>query len=409
KNFKDLVDDMTLNRQDIHSFAWKSKAMIAKMEYLVKQAKWEETYNWYLSTRSTSRSLHCLALNLAEEYATNVEARSLLPLPQHFHRLTDRSLQHVVVLTDNVLAACAVVSSTARASRDPGRLVFHVITDKKTYAPMNAWFATNAAETGAVVEVKGLHQYDWSGEVNVSIEKMMEVHRRIWRFKYASLKTLMAFNDHELSVLNPSSTSLLNHLRMYLPELFPDLEKVVLLDDDVVVQRDLSSLWDLEMDRKVLGAVVHSECPGRRYADYFDFTDGIISSMADPERCGWLFGVNVFDLERWRRTNITSSYHQWLQLYLKASSPLWNGAGVLPPALLAFHDQVHPIDPSWQLSGLGERYPPRLDDRDAEAAAGVLHFSGPGKPWLEIAPEELRNLWSRYVDSSNEHIRRCGI
>lgn len=104
------------------------------------------------------------------------------------------------------------------------------------------------------------------------------------------------------------------------PQLFPDLSKIVFLDDDVVVQHDLSSLWEINLHGKVVGAVVDSWCgqeccPGRKYKDYFNFTNPVIaSSTLDFGRCGWLYGMNVFDLMAWRKTNITAAYHQWLKL-----------------------------------------------------------------------------------------------
>lgn len=101
-------------------------------------------------------------------------------------------------------------------------------------------------------------------------------------------------------------------------QLFPDLNKIVFLDDDVVVQRDLSSLWHLDLNGKVVGAVVDSFCgdgccPERKYKDYFNFSDPVISADFRPDRCGWLYGMNVFDLEAWRKTNITRTYHRWLK------------------------------------------------------------------------------------------------
>lgn len=85
------------------------------------------------------------------------------------------------------------------------------------------------------------------------------------------------------------------------------------------MQHDLSPLWDLDIDQKVVGAVVDSWCgpeccPGRKYEDYFNFTNPVISSNLDKNRCGWLYGVNIFNLQRWRKTNITAVYHQWLKL-----------------------------------------------------------------------------------------------
>ncbi|XP_073025615.1 probable galacturonosyltransferase 15 isoform X1 [Primulina eburnea] len=411
--FKDLVEDMASNKQDIKAFAFKTKAVIEKMEHMVKTAKWQESFYWHLAAHGVPNSMHCLSLKLTEEYAINAVARSRLPLPQYVHRLADASFQHVVLLTDNVLAASVVISSTIKTSVNPKNLVFHVITDKKTYTSMHAWFAMNTIDS-AVIEVKGLHQYEWSHEVNVGIKEVFEIHHQI--VKYNSINLKEGFNDkedcdHKLGVLSPSGFSLLNHLRIYLPELFPDLDKVVLLDDDIVAQHDLSSLWDLDLNDKVVGAVVDSWCgrdccPGRKYKDYFNFTDPIIISSMDPDNCGWQYGMAIFDLKKWRKTNITAVYHQWLKLNLNSGFILWH-PGALPPALIAFKNHVHQIDSSWQLAGLGYRFP-QVDKQMSEAAA-VIHFSGPAKPWLEIASPEVRHLWTRHVNFSNECIRRCGI
>ncbi|KAL8507941.1 hypothetical protein ACS0TY_018479 [Phlomoides rotata] len=415
-SFKDLVKDMTLNGQDIKAFAFKTKAMIAKMEHIVKAAQWHESVYWHLAANGVPKSLHCLSLEMAEEYAVNAAARSQLPSPPYVYRITDSSYHHVVLLTDNILAASVVISSASKASSNPEKLVFHVITDKKTYTSMHAWFAVNKIDS-VVVEVKSLHQYDWSHEVNVAVKEMLEIHHQIWNQKYRTMKKEVfeygKEDDHKLDVLSPGCISLLNHLRIYLPELFPDLDKVLFLDDDIVVQHDLSSLWDLDLNQKVVGAVVDSWCgpdccPGRKYKDYLNFTDPIISSNFDQDRCGWLYGVNVFDLKRWRKTNITAVYHQWLKHSLNSGFALWH-PGALPPALLAFENHVQRIHPTWHLAGLGYRYPrPRVEERMLRAAA-VVHFSGPAKPWLEIGSSQVRGVWTRHVNLSNEHIMKCGI
>ena len=102
-------------------------------------------------------------------------------------------------------------------------------------------------------------------------------------------------------------------------QLFPDLDKIVLLDDDVVVQRDLSSLWETDLNGNVVGAVVDlwcgsNCCLGRKYKDYFNFSHPLISSNLLQDDCAWLSGMNVFDLKAWRQTNITEAYSTWLRL-----------------------------------------------------------------------------------------------
>ncbi|XP_009612076.1 putative galacturonosyltransferase 15 isoform X1 [Nicotiana tabacum] len=414
-SFNDLVKDMTSSGQDIKAFAFKTKAMIVKMEKLVESARQRESIFWHLASHGVPKGIHCLSLKLAEEYAENAAARSRLPPPQYVSRLTDPSFHHVVLLTDNVLAASVVVSSTIKNSSIPERLVFHIVTDKKTYTAMHAWFAVNSVNL-AVLEVRGLHQFDWSHEVNIGIKEMIEIHRLICRHKFDRMKRETLANEYEndkdLQYLRPSCASLLNHLRIYIPELFPDLNKIIFLDDDTVVQHDLSSLWELDLNGKVVGAAFDSGCgdgccPGRKYKDYFNFTSPVISSNLDYDRCGWLYGMNVFDLQAWRKTNITATYHHWLKLSLNSGFELWN-PGALPPSLIAFEGHVHWIEPSWHIAGLGYRSVMNVTESILENVA-VVHFSGPAKPWLEIGSPEIRSLWSRHVNFSNEYIRKCGI
>lgn len=179
----------------------------------------------------------------------------------------------------------------------------------------------------------------------------------------------------------------------------------------MVVQHDISPLWELDLNGRAVGAVVDSLCgqnccPGRKYADYLNFSHPIISSNFDQDRCTWLYGMNVFDLEAWRRMKMTAAYHKWLKLGLDSGLQLWK-PGVLPPALLAFEGHVHTLDPQWHVAGLGCRSP-EVDKKILEGAA-VLHFSGPAKPWLEISFPEVRSLWSRHVNLSNTFIRKCRI
>lgn len=415
ESFDELVREMTSKPQDIKTFAFKTKAMLSRMERKVQSARQRESIYWHLASRGVPKSMHCLCLKLAEEYAVNAMARSRLPPPEYVSRLSDPSFHHLVLLTDNVLAASVVVSSTIQNSANPEKLVFHIVTDKKTYTPMHALFAINPIKS-AVVEVKGLHHYDWPQEVNVKVKEMLEIHHLIWRHYYNNLKEEDL--EHEkpnkryLEALSPSCLSLMNHLRIYIPELFPNLNKIVFLDDDVVVQQDISPLWELDLNGKVIGAVVnswcgdHDCCPERKYRDYLNFSHPVISSNFDADRCAWLYGVNVFDLEAWRRSNITATYHHWLKVSLREGLAIWY-PGVFPPALIAFKGHVQPIDPSFHVDSLGYRTP-EVSEELLESAA-IIHFSGPAKPWLEIGFPEVRGLWNKHVNSSNKFVRKCRV
>jgi galacturonosyltransferase 12/13/14/15 len=101
-------------------------------------------------------------------------------------------------------------------------------------------------------------------------------------------------------------------------QLFPSLNKVVFLDDDVVVQRDLSPLWDIDLAGKVNGAVEtcrggDSRVMSKRFRNYFNFSHPLIANNFDPSECAWAYGMNVFDLNAWRKTTIKDKYHHWIK------------------------------------------------------------------------------------------------
>ena len=102
---------------------------------------------------------------------------------------------------------------------------------------------------------------------------------------------------------------------------------MVFLDDDIVVQTDLSPLWDIDLNGKVNGAV--KTCSGedkfvmsKRLKSYLNFSHPLISQNFDPNECAWAYGMNIFDLDAWRKTNISSTYHYWVeQVYISTFHP----------------------------------------------------------------------------------------
>ncbi|KAG0481974.1 hypothetical protein HPP92_010058 [Vanilla planifolia] len=142
----------------------------------------------------------------------------------------------------------------------PQMIVFHVITDKKTYPGMHSWFALNPVHP-AIVEVKSVREFDWLKKENVPVLEAIDSHNGVRSHYHGNpvLGTNASDNPRvfasKLQARSPKYISLLNHLRIYLPELFPNLSKVVFLDDDVVVQRDLIPLWNIDLSGKVNGAV----------------------------------------------------------------------------------------------------------------------------------------------------------
>ncbi|CAN4079441.1 unnamed protein product [Withania somnifera] len=415
-SFSQFIAEMKNNKYSAKEFALMLKGMLEKSEREIRESKFAELMNKHFAASAIPKGIHCLSLRLTDEYSSNAHARRQLPSPELLPLLSDNSLYHFVVSTDNILAASVVVNSAVQSSMKPEKIVFHVITDKKTYAGMHSWFALNPV-TPALVEVKGVHQFDWLTRENVPVLEAVESHNVIRKYYHGNHLTGANLSDttprffaSTLQARSPKYISLLNHLRIYLPELFPNLDKVVFLDDDVVIQRDLAPLWDIDLNGKVNGAV--ETCKGedewvmsKRFRNYFNFSHPLIAKNLNPEICAWAYGMNIFDLRAWRKTDITNTYHTWLKENLKSNLTMWK-LGTLPPALIAFKGHVHPIDASWHLLGLGYQSKTNIDN---VKKAAVIHYNGQCKPWLEIGFEHLRPFWAKFVNSSNDFIRNCHI
>lgn len=127
--------------------------------------------------------------------------------------------------------------------QDTQNQVFHVVTDGENFYAMKLWFYMNSYKeaTVHVINIEDVENHDKVIPRHLSLSEEYRVFLRN---------------------VNPSSSqknakyiSLFGHTHFLLPEIFQKLKKVVILDDDVVVQRDLSPLWSLQLDGKVNGAV----------------------------------------------------------------------------------------------------------------------------------------------------------
>ncbi|MBA0791375.1 hypothetical protein Gohar_015954, partial [Gossypium harknessii] len=112
--------------------------------------------------------------------------------------------------------------------QEPEKISFHVVTDYLNLPAISMWFLLNPPGK-ATIHIQSVESFDW-------------------------LSTKYNSTLKEQKSYDPRYSSALNHLRFYLPDIFPALNKIVLLDHDVVVQRDLTGIWSVDMKGKVNAA-----------------------------------------------------------------------------------------------------------------------------------------------------------
>ncbi|KAJ6722813.1 HEXOSYLTRANSFERASE [Salix koriyanagi] len=219
----------------------------------------------------------------------------------------------------------------------------------------------------------------------------------------ANHPTSLSSGSSNLKYRNPKYLSMLNHLRFYLPQVYPKLDKILFLDDDIVVQKDLTKLWSVDLNGKVNGAVETCGESFHRFDKYLNFSNPHIARHFDPSACGWAYGMNVFDLKVWKKKDITGIYHKWQNM--NEDRVLWK-LGTLPPGLITFYNLTYPLQKSWHVLGLG--YNPSIDRSEIENAA-VVHYNGNMKPWLELAMTKYRPYWTKYIKYDHPYLRNCNL
>lgn len=184
-----------------------------------------------------------------------------------------------------------------------------MVTDTLNYGAMRMWFLINPPGK-ATIEVLNVDDFKWLNSTYCPILKQQEMESTKAYF-YKSAKERISAN---LKYRNPKYLSMLNHLRFYLPEVFPILDKTLFLDDDIVVRKDLTPLWSVNLEGNVNGAVETCGKSFHRFDKYLNFSNPHIARNFDPNACGWAYGMNIFDLKEWKKRGITSIYHRWQTL-----------------------------------------------------------------------------------------------
>ncbi|PKA50722.1 putative galacturonosyltransferase 9 [Apostasia shenzhenica] len=380
---KEAKDRIKLARQVIseHKESFDTQLKIQKLRDTIfavgeqlHRARKLGTLSSRIAAGSTPKSLHCLAMRLMEERIAHPQTYRRLNPPA----LSDPEMYHYAIFSDNVIAVSVVVNSAIKNAEEPWRHVFHVVTDQMYVAAMQVWFIRRPPANGGKVEVRSLLEFAFLNSSYSPVVQQIEGGRR--------------------------DLVLLDYLRFYLPEIFPKLRRIVYLEDDVVVQKDLAGLWNVDLDGKVNGAVEMCFGGFRRYSRYMNFSHPAVKDRFGPRACAWNYGVNVFDLDAWRRERCTQQFHRYLKL--NEDGTMWDSGNVLPAGLMTFYTATKPIEKSWHVMGLG--YNPNVSPEEIRNAA-VVHFNGNMKPWLDVALNQYKNLWTKYVDTEMEFLPLCNF
>lgn len=185
--------------------------------------------------------------------------------------------------------------------------------------------------------------------------------------------------------------------RLLLPDLLPDVERLLYLDVDLVVCRDVGELFDTDLDGKPLGACVdlpmrwRMERGRRPPASVFagtvaDYLDDILKLPPAARPNYFNAGVILFDLKRMRELDLKQ---RAFEFWSREKHHLWNFDQCVLNALFGADYKI--FDPKWNAMTpvarhrlvreilLRDSSPSRLQ-LAALSHPAILHFAS-NKPW----------------------------
>ncbi|XP_056605214.1 glycosyltransferase 8 domain-containing protein 2 isoform X3 [Triplophysa dalaica] len=245
--------------------------------------------------------------------------------------------------------------------------------------------------------------------------KLRKIKYRILEFNPMVLKGKVNPDSSRPELLHP-----LNFVRFYLPLLdIENHERIIYLDDDVIVQGDIQELFHIkikaghaaafasdcdlpqthEMVRSVgmqvrifvcMLCISHAisfyqsdRLQQTTYMGFLDYRKEAVRELnINPSECTFNPGVFVADVAEWKRQKITKQLEKWMTRNFREN--LYSSAvagGVATPAMLiVFHNRHTTIDPQWHVRHLGwspdAQYPESILQE-----AQLLHWNGNFKPW----------------------------
>jgi lipopolysaccharide biosynthesis glycosyltransferase len=180
--------------------------------------------------------------------------------------------------------------------------------------------------------------------------------------------------------------TLIYYYRLLLPLLHPTIDKIIYLDTDLIVERDVSELYNEEL----------GECSVAAVRDYIE------ARKCKDLGCNPPYintGVMVLDLSKLRKSNFTLYCLKWLDTHCGRSMHHHD-----QDAVNVFLDgkNVKLLDHSWNLMLPDPGTIISQKDR-------IIHITGPFKPWNIVCPLAYRNRFQSYLASLNKTRSLCPI
>ena len=186
--------------------------------------------------------------------------------------------------------------------------------------------------------------------------------------------------------------NIMMYARLLLPSMLPNLDKVIYLDCDLVVCKDLQSLWETDVNDMAVAMA-----PDLWYQD-----KGTLSRLGIDNGTYLNAGVIVMNLDYWRENDIRNKVLSFIAE--KGSKLTYLDQDALNVILQNVRRQLsvkYNVTPYYFHRNL-DNYPEEMHEeiREARIDPVVFHYLGPVKPWSLGCYLPCKKIFMKYQKAS---------
>lgn len=261
-------------------------------------------------------------------------------------------MNNIILATDdNYAVPCMVTIASILSNNSPQKYAIHVITE-------------------------GLN------ETNSALFKKLQDS-----FSGSSIKLKKVDTDAIKGAITSTRFPIANFFRLMIPDLF-DFDKALYLDCDIIVNRNIDNIWDINIEGKACGMVEDQACE-----------DITLHNRIEKYTPYYNAGVLLMNLKVWREKKIASKLIQFMAdnpekcLYpdQDAINHVLCDSIVPMPYTLNFQERWYEPQQYWLM------HKSKWNDiEEAKKKPQILHYTGPQKPWMEGCSHPLADLFFKY-------------
>ena len=240
-----------------------------------------------------------------------------------------------------------------------------------------------------------------SGISDENIEKLKSLPKKYSRSDLSFIKATDISKELSMNV-NLDRGSLSQYARLFVSSVLPaKLDRVLYLDCDIIINKSISELWNLDIKGKTIAAL--KDAFSKQYRKNIDL---------EPDDIMFNSGVMLIDLDKWRRENIESKLLEFIR---KKNGKIQQGDQGALNAILSketfcleprFNSDTIFYDFSYEEMMIYRKpvdFYPREEIELAVREPSIIHYTTSflsKRPWYEGCEHRYVAEWFKYKDMS---------